>query len=272
MDKPSSCEQKELTFNTLDQISIGFSEGLFRADAPPPFRFILSRLAPLMEFVHLVEGGVLPEPMNSLIEFGELADFRVRLLQNRRDWEAGSPTRFGLLRLADVYDDEQEARWAAFSVRAKHAAETLFPSSLAGQLVGAVMELHSNIFDHSGSSCTGLIAFAAHPNSFEAVVADKGVGVFESLRSNPVHASLRSHGEALRLALEPGVSRHPDGALHGHGFDRMFTGLLNCNCSLRFRSGTGAIEIDGRGTGNPTPIVTERPCIPGFIISIECHR
>jgi hypothetical protein len=271
MDDRSSGERKEFTFNALDQIGIGFSEGAFQAGVPLPFRLFLSRLGPFIEFAHLLEAGVLPATMNPLIEAGDLAEFCGRF-----DWERsyaadGRAIPSGHLRLGDTYDDAEETRWTGFSIEAKHSAETLFPASLAGQLVGAVKEMYSNIFDHSGRSRTGLVAFAVHPSSFEVIVADRGIGVLESLRSNPAHASITSHGEALRRALEPGVSRHPDGTLHGHGFERMFTGLLNCNCSLRFRSGTAAIQIDGRSTGNPTPIITDRSSCPGFIISIECH-
>ncbi len=268
MDELSCAERKELSFHTLDQIGLGFSQGLFQSAVALPFRFFPTRLGPMIEFAQLVEGGVLPAQLRQLIDAGSLPGIRF-LFQNQAPAE--DLPGFGHLRLGDAYDDQQDMRWTAFSVKANRAAQTLFPPSLAGQLVAAIRELHSNIYEHSRRSRTGVVAFAAHASSFEAIVADSGIGVFESLRSNPAHASLKSHAQALQLAIQPGVSRHAGEPLRGHGFDRMLTGLLNRQCTLRFRSGTGAIEVDGRSSGNPLPIITDRACIPGFLISIECH-
>jgi anti-sigma regulatory factor (Ser/Thr protein kinase) len=70
---------------------------------------------------------------------------------------------------------------------------------MAAQFAAAVGELYSNIYDRSAAPATGLVAFRAVPNRFEFVVADRGIGVLESLRSCTTYSGLSGHGEALRL-------------------------------------------------------------------------
>lgn len=135
----------------------------------------------------------------------------------------------------------------------------------------ATKELHSNVYEHSERSRSGIVAFAVHQDMAEFIVADSGIGVLASLRSNSAHAALDKDGEALRLALQPGVSRYAGEPMRGHGFDLMFTGLLYRNSRLRFRSGAAAVTIDGCTEGNPVPVIRERPAMQGFLIAVECH-
>ena len=265
---------RDLTFEAVDELGIAFAEGLFTEDAALPHRFCAQEIGPLIELVQLVDAGIIPHAVvQDTIDTGALTEAVGQLRAGKPYWVSGGSGQFGIMRLGDDYGDDEETRRTGFGIKAKKAAESVpFAPALAGRLVGAVKELHSNIYEHSGHSRTGLVAFGVRDSMFEVVVTDRGVGALQSLRSNPKHADLRSEPEALRLALQPGISRLSDqGDLRGHGFDRMFTGLLNLNSTLRFRSGTGAVTIDGLSSSNPTPIVRERARIPGFLAAIACH-
>jgi hypothetical protein len=219
----------------------------------------------------LTTKGRWPRPVLEAIEEGSFKRFMAALRAGRPFW-VGATGRLGVMRLGDDFGDDEETRWTGFGLKADKAMQAAgLPAGLAGQLVGATKELHSNVYEHSEKSGTGLVAFAVHQDMAEFIVADSGVGVLASLRSNPAHALVEKDGEALRLALQPGVSRYAGEPLRGHGFDLMFTGLLNRNSKLRFRSGTAAVTIDGCGQGNPVPVIRERPAMEGFLIAVECH-
>lgn len=261
---------RELTFEAVDQLAIAYAEDSIEQTGFP-WRFFPVHIGPLIELSQLVVVGSLPRWIPDTIDFGALGEFAKRLQDRGRSWICENSGRSGFTRLGKVYDDEEDTHWARFSVKAKKAGELAqLPAALAGQLVGALKELHSNVYEHSERSESGIVAFGSHVGVFEFIVADRGIGVLRSLLSNPKYAVLTSDAEALRLSLQPGVSRHVQ-PLHGHGFDRMFTGLLNLESSLRFRSGRGALTIDGVRDHNPVPIVRERPYIDGFLISVTCR-
>lgn len=262
---------QKFTFETLDELGLAFTEGNLKSNAPLPYRFSATGIGPLIEFAQLASSNVMPESIASAIEHHTFREFYCNLRNRRSYWTCEKSGRLGVMRLGNNYGDKEETLWTTFSIRAKKAAEKLFPSALAGQLVGAVKEMHSNVYEHSGRSNSGIVAFAALNGAYEMIIADQGMGVLESLRSNPHYAHLKSDAEALRLAIQPGVSRHAEHSLRGYGFKNMFTGLLNLNSRLRFRSGTGAVSIDGFSDGDPVPIVHERAPIPGFLVSVACN-
>jgi hypothetical protein len=264
-------QQLDFTFDAVDELGLGFAEGYFEADAPLSARFAASGIGPLIELHHLIDAGVLPDSVAQAVDLAELSEFSDRLRRDDPAWICGRSGRFGIMRLGSVYGEDEVMRWTAFSIKAKAAAQQAsFPAAIAGQLVGALKEMHSNIYEHSGHSQTGLVAFAARDGVFEVVVADQGMGVLQSLRSSAAYAALTSHTEALQLALQPGVSRLAE-PLRGHGFDRMFTGLMNLGSTLRFRSGSGAITIEGLEDAKLVPIACDRAPIPGFVVTVNCH-
>lgn len=81
-----------------------------------------------------------------------------------------------------------------------------------------------------------LIAYKAAAGILDFVVADRGVGVLNTLRDVKVYATLLDAGRALELALTDGVSRYGPASSHGHGFRPIFVGLANLPAELRFRS------------------------------------
>src|SRR5262249_1636164 len=136
--------------------------------------------------------------------------------------------------------------------------------------VAAAREFVCNIFEHSGSPSTGIAAYAANSNEFELVLADRGIGVLESLRTSPEFQGLRDSGEALQAAMTDGVSRYGANSGHGLGFRPLFRGLLNLSSSLRFRSGDHALTINGLGPTLAQARIRQKVQLQGFVISILC--
>ncbi len=259
------------TFEVLDDLALAIADGVLGRDAVLPRPLASNRVGPLLELLLLRAADRWPHGVVEMIEEGPLHELMTALRAGWNLWVCQSG-RYGFMRLGDTFGDDEELRWTGFGLKADKAMQAAgLPAGLAGQLVGATKELHSNVYEHSEKSRTGIIAFAAHQEMAEFIVADSGIGVQASLKSNPAHASIQHDGEALRLALQPGVSRHAGEPMRGHGFDLMFTGLLNRGSKLRFRSGGAAVTIDGCGKDNPVPVIRERPEMQGFLIAVDCH-
>lgn len=146
-----------------------------------------------------------------------------------------------------------------------------FSNDHSGKFLAAIDELWSNVVDHSQRSDTGYIAFSLEPCRFEFVVADFGVGVLASLKSNPAYAHLTDHGRAIELILSEGVSRYYTENGHGFGFRPLFVGLANIARGLRFRSGDHCREVIRTGDGPPSSRTYELARLPGFFCSVICE-
>lgn len=72
---------------------------------------------------------------------------------------------------------EQQSEWEQWTAHAENAArrQGLNPHLVAA-LVGALIEMQDNVYEHSGAPSTGLVAYAVTPSFFEFVVADRGLG------------------------------------------------------------------------------------------------
>jgi len=171
---------------------------------------------------------------------------------------------------SDVDRDDDE--WMSFLMAARRATTVVgFPARQGAQVVAAMREMRSNIDEHSGAPNSGVVAFkAAAPGRFEFVVADRGRGVLDSLRTSPEYADLESHSQALKLALEEGESRKGRGSGHGNGFRPIFAGMADMSGYLRFRSGDHALVIDGRFTLT-TAAMAQKAMLPGFIAMVSCR-
>ena len=83
-------------------------------------------------------------------------------------------------------------------------------------------ELSDNATTHSGESPIFVAAqrytgvTSPHPARLELAVADGGIGVPAHLRSNPEYADVEDDGQAILLALRPGVTGTRD--QRGYGF------------------------------------------------------
>lgn len=255
-----------LTFHHLDDVSLGATRGRIRGYHLPPV--VVRQLGPLLEFEHLRVGS--PELANlgeAWIEFGDLGPLIGSLRRGTRAW-ISSDRCSGYLML--TADDAGDRAWTDFVIKAKRAAVSAgLTPDVAGQLVAAIGELRSNTHQHSQDAQSGMLAYRATVHAFEFVVADRGIGVLPSLRTNPRYAALDDHGMALRLALRDGVSNSSELG-RGLGFRPLFIGLASLFGSLRFRSGDHALEIVGTNPCLPMAQVSQKSLLDGFYCSVIC--
>lgn len=228
-------------------------------------------LGPIVELGQFAAAGLLPAPERAeWLRLDSLGVLYRAMASGRLDWICPDARRIGFLHLRAT---ASETAWIGFGLAAQQAATAVgFPARIAAQLAAALGEMYSNVYDHSGASATGLVAFRAVPNRFEFVVADQGMGVLESLRTCTDYSDMSDHGEALRLTLTDGVSRYGTGTGHGHGFRQLFIGLANLSGSLRFRSGDHALVIDGGNPSLMTARVAQKPFLKGLLISVACEN
>lgn len=185
-----------------------------------------------------------------------------------RSYQEGA-LHLGFVRVGDFVNDETVE--TDFFIRARRAAEFVgFQKREAAQFVAAMVELYTNVIEHSGSIASAYVAYAAYENCFEFVVADTGVGVLQSLKSSAEYPNLADSGSALELALTEGVSRHHSDAARGRGFRPIFVGLANVSESLRFRSGDHAREMRRLSDGSIPAVTRQKSDLPGFFCSVRC--
>jgi hypothetical protein len=163
-----------------------------------------------------------------------------------------------------------DAHWTAFQV-AMHKALLAagFPSLFARGLVGAMDEMQNNIRDHSDAIDTGLIAYRVSAGRVEWVVADRGIGVLNSLKSG-AFPSLTDSGEALKVALTDGRSRFGTATGRGYGFRELFKALSARHGSLRFRSDDHALTIAGVSPSLSRARLQQRAHVSGFAVTLAC--
>jgi anti-sigma regulatory factor (Ser/Thr protein kinase) len=162
--------------------------------------------------------------------------------------------------------------WKVFRRRFVNAAVASgFDTGTAKGLVGAFVEMVSNVGEHSGAADTALAGYRSHPGVFEFVIADRGRGVLDSLKTNPDYARLADPGQALQLALSSGESRHGHLIGRGMGFDTVFRSLAQLTGSLRFRSGDHSLEIDGQSPELIAARVRQRASYQGLLVSVVCR-
>jgi anti-sigma regulatory factor (Ser/Thr protein kinase) len=162
-----------------------------------------------------------------------------------------------------------EDQWMQFGVAAQKCAISCgIHRVAAARLVGALGELRSNIFEHSERSDSGIIAFQAHNDGMEFVVADLGVGLLTSLRHNAEFAHLKDHGAALRTALTDGVSRSGEPG-RGLGFRAVFLGLANAVGELRFRTGDHVLTTSGESPSLIAGTLLQRAHFGGLLVQIR---
>jgi anti-sigma regulatory factor (Ser/Thr protein kinase) len=252
-------------FETLDGLAFAAERG--RLNGRTPALISARDLGPVIELSELASTGLLPRPEQAKwLNLDGLSILNRVLSSGRSQWISPDGRRIGVLRMAAQPRDETAWIFAA----QKAAAMAGFPRIIAQQLAAAIGELHSNVYEHSRAPQSGLMAFRAGTSNFEFVVTDRGIGVLESLRTCPEYAHLRDHGEALKLALNEGVSRFGPNTGHGFGFRPIFVGLANIKGYLRFRSGDHALIIDGTEPSLMTARPAQKPLLPGFFISVNC--
>lgn len=228
-------------------------------------------IGPILELSQLSEGRSLTSPkLTRWLDLGSLWPFVKQFEDGKRMWTCPRTRRMGFLRTTPKLPDD-ETIWNYFCLTVQRAAQSAnFSKSLARQLTAALRELHSNIYEHSQAHETGLVAFQARQGRFEFFVTDCGIGLLNSLRTHQAYRELDDHGEALRLALTEGKSRHGPDCGRGYGFRSIFVGLANLHGTLRFRSGDHALLIEGQSPSLMSARLAQKPTLQGFLVSVVC--
>lgn len=163
-----------------------------------------------------------------------------------------------------------DAQWDQWTIHAENIAKTKgFNAQLVASLMGAMVEIQDNVYEHSGAPDSGLVAYAATNKSFEFVVADRGVGVLQTLRQNSVYSDIVDSGAALQEMIKDGVSRFASETGRGQGFSQLFRALVGHSAELRFRSGDHALTM--RPTTDALhgeTILAQVPSLQGLAISV----
>lgn len=260
-------DHRILDFAAVDDLGFAGMKG--RLDRlPANLCFTGHLLGPLMELRQLQSSGTLPISNPSWLDAGAMRNFCAALDTYQRQWFSPTDQAMGFLKL----DDElRPLEWTDFAMRMKRAGIAAgLSSDWAGQMTAALREMESNICEHSGASASGLLAYRTALGRLEFVATDLGLGVLATLREAPDYHHLEDHGEALRLTLTDGASRLGVGHGRGYGFRPLFTGLANRNASLRFRSGTASLTIDGTSPNLVQAQLASKPPIKGFLAAICC--
>lgn len=263
--------RQPLTFAALDGVAFAAQRGRLSA-RPESTVLSADTIGPLLEWVELSNTGLLPFPEEaSCLSLDGCNQLVAALRSGLRQWLCPATRAVGILRTPSGWS-ESDTRWIGFGLAAQKAAAAVgFPHEIAGQFVGAMGEMVSNIYEHSGAPGSGLLTFRASNDGFEFVVADSGIGVLESLRSCADYEVVTDHGTALRLVLTDGVSRFGSAANRGHGFRPIFVGLANLSGLLRFRSGDHALVIDGQMVEVVSAKVAQKARLQGFFASVSCR-
>ena len=179
---------------------------------------------------------------------------------------------FPLKRLDPTDSDGEDLLWDQWAAHVENAAVAAgVPKGLAAGLMGALGELQDNVFEHSGLSESGLIAYGVTTSAFEFVVGDAGRGVLASLRENPEFTYISDCGAALRLAASDGQSRHASSSGRGYGIGQLFRALAHYAADLRFRSGDHALRIWGHAPSLTGQIeLLQKAWLGGLTVTVRC--
>jgi anti-sigma regulatory factor (Ser/Thr protein kinase) len=161
--------------------------------------------------------------------------------------------------------------WQEFLVRFRQSAKSVgFSQEKAQGVAAALGEMADNATLHARSRVGALVGYQVVDGAAIFCVADVGIGVLASLRVNDAYRDLRTHAEALRMALQDGATRYGPG-MGGFGFRRVFKALAAMWGTLRFRSGEGCVTMDGTDCdadrGEELFVVNR----PGFQVTICCR-
>ncbi len=110
----------------------------------------------------------------------------------------------------------------------------------------AISELSQNTFDHNTGSC-GFLAMQVYGSKgakrfLEVAVADYGEGLTATLTRNPKYSDIRSDVQAIRRAIQPGVSEHDD-PTRGTGLHHLIQITYHHGGSVQIRSGRGKVHF-----------------------------
>jgi len=259
------CAIETLTFDLLDDICLGVQGGTVTATDLPSTN--VDALGPLLELRHAVPSLVSGAGGSVWLKTDRYAKLLGQMQSNA--WFEETTGRLGYVSISMLKNDP--LAWTDFVMRIKRAAVSAgFSDDHAAKLAAAIVEFYNNVIDHSVDIASAYVSYAASHGRFEFSVADFGIGVLASLRTNPAYKSLSDSGSALELALGEGVSRHYEEDGHGFGFRPLFVGLANISRYMRFRSGDYGRDLVRNKDGSIDARTTQLAHIPGFVCHVQC--
>ena len=103
-------------------------------------------------------------------------------------------------------------------------------------------EVLDNVLTHSERKCgTAIMQYLPEANRIQILVADDGIGVADSLRTNPKYVDI-SEMNAVRQCIEDGVT---DGKGMGFGLYSTSRLIKNVGITLEIHSGRSKLVYDG---------------------------
>jgi hypothetical protein len=229
------------------------------------------RIGPLVEIILACRampteyGGVLVD-----VPFAALVN---NALDSGRISGNGYTDRAGVFPLSQHHPgSDTQSHWNQWVHHAENAAVAHgLKRPLISGLIGALVELQDNVYEHSERSESGLVAYAAGSGTFEFVVADSGIGVLASLTKNPEFSGLQDSGEALQAAASDSASRYDRNTGRGFGIGTLFKALAHDAGELRFRSGDHAMSIRGdRPSLTGHVEIVQKAWLDGLVVSVRC--
>lgn len=122
-------------------------------------------------------------------------------------------------------------------------------------------EILDNVITHSGKRCGMVISrFLPQRNVIQILVADDGVGIWQSLRENNLYKNI-SEEEALLKCLQDRVT---DGKGMGYGLYSTLCLIRNVGIRLEIHSGSHLLISDGK-----SEMVKESPAWQGTLLFFE---
>lgn len=180
-------------------------------------------------------------------------------------------SQFDFIRIPTCETDILSPVWTTFKSRMMFAGESHgFSKQQAAGLVGALGEMASNSIEHSQHPSSAIAAFNSSQNVFEFVVADAGIGATASIHGCEDYRHIHDPGDALKLCISEGVSRHGRAGMRGLGFQVLFSRLSDLNARVRIRSDDQVIDLRGDRLGPKKAIPAGRVPIKGMLISVQC--
>ncbi len=233
-----------------------------RAGAPPlPDDSDLS-LAAGVE--HLVWQSTGPATADSLTPCGPLWDVlrATGWPSANRPQDRGSAGTY----LVPVQEDLVFLRATEMALR-ERIANVGFTPMTAKALTGALSEIITNVWLHAQTPTPALVAYQLEQERVFLTVADLGIGVLQSLRSNPEHQALTTSMAALKKAMLVGVSRFPEQG-RGYGFDTVLRAVADHGV-VRLRTGEAVLEFQGT-TDVRRSRVSYGTNLPGLQVALSC--
>lgn len=168
-------------------------------------------------------------------------------------------------------EEIDERTWQEFEIRFDRSAQSAgFSSSAAHRLQAALHEMAENALIHAEAPVAVLVGYRVFDGIALFSIADVGRGVLASLRTNSSYQHLQTDKDAIREAIQDGVSRFGE-KRGGLGFRRVFKALLEQWGYLRFRSGNGCVTMDGTDLDADKGEIRFPPPLPGFQVTVCCR-